>query len=239
MHHNPIKKLRSELNNIESASNFNGKPYPDPLVSFPWELTGRGFFPGGDGLWRDPNPSSVIGPSTYPFPFNGIMFVGQDFGSIDKYPPKNRAWELDNVATWKFLVERIKQSGIPGEMSFFTNALLGLRKEGSTIGQNPCISMPLYVEICRNFLAMQIKIQDPKLIVVFRSVSTLAYSPLFKNIRAVDNSNIKITNCCDRDRVVLITQHPSSDYGVITKYPEKFQARCDDLATAWCIANSL
>jgi hypothetical protein len=231
----PIGLLRSRLKMLESELRFNKRPYPDKLIPFPWILTGRGFFPGGDGLWRDLIPPSAIkGPALHPFPFDGIMFVGQDFGSLQKYPPKDRPWELNNVATWKFLVKRIEESRIPGPCCFFTNALLGLREEGSTIGQNQCVSISEYSDLCRSLLAYQIEIQDPRLIVIFKSVNEAIYQSLFSQISTISNNpRISTYVCAGRKRVVLITQHPSSDHGVIFRYPDNYRSRCNALSEAW------
>lgn len=76
----PIALLRARLKSIETALLFDGKAYPDALIPMPFELIGRGFFPGADGLWR--GQSALREPSTHPYPFDGIMFVGQDFGSV-------------------------------------------------------------------------------------------------------------------------------------------------------------
>jgi len=211
------------------------RAYPDGLVEFPFELTGRGFFPGGDGLWRE--QSALHEAATHLYPIDGIMFVGQDFGSVTKYPRPKCPWENNN-ATWKFLTKRIEKSGIPGESCFFTNSLLGLRKEGSTEGQNPCISNSDYMDICREFLAYQIETIDPRLIVIFRSVPEDSYLPLlFERTCYKSNSNISRALCVGRKRLILQTQHPRSDSGVITKGPLNYNARCGDLAQAWALAN--
>jgi uracil-DNA glycosylase len=236
---NPVCLLRERLRELESHGRFEGKPYPRGLIEFPWELTGRGFFPGGDGLWRE--AASIKGPALYSFPFEGIMFVGQDFGSLGKYPPQERPWELDNVATWKFLVKRIEESKIPADRSFFTNALLGLREKGPTIGQNQCLrDTPEYEQMCRSFLSYQIEIQDPRLIVIFRSVQPQFYSPMFSDVCTIDGRpNLKNATCVGRKRIILITPHPSSDHGVINRNPQNYRLRCDDLSEGWRHAKNL
>jgi hypothetical protein len=60
-----------------------GKPYPDGMAPFLGRLTGQGFFPGGDGLWRD--DSRIKLSSTSPFPIGGIMFRGNDFGTLQTF----------------------------------------------------------------------------------------------------------------------------------------------------------
>ena len=232
---NPIALLRARLKSIETALLFDGKAYPDALVPMPFELIGRGFFPGGDGLWR--GQSALREPSTHPYPFDGIMFVGQDFGSQARYPRPNSPWESGN-ATWRFLIKRIENSGIPGVSCFFTNALLGLRKVGSTVGQNPCIANGKYMDMCRAFLAYQIEILNPRLIVIFKSVPDAVYLSLLRDRAAVDgNPNISSAFCVNRARLVLQAQHPSSDYGVINRIPpSRYHDRCNDLAQAWAIA---
>jgi hypothetical protein len=236
----PLSSLRTELARVEHLRLFDGNEYPDPLTVFPWPLSGRGFFPGGDGLWRDPTPSGITGPATIPFPVNGVMFVGQDFGTVDKYPPQSRPWEQDNVATWKFLVKRIIGSGLPGSECFFTNALLGLRKKGSTIGQNECVSIPLYAEICRKFLAYQIQVQNPRMIVLFASVNKSIYSSVISRSYTLDTLNkVSTINCFGRERIVFVTQHPSSDHGVISRSPSNYKARCNVLSEGWQRASRL
>lgn len=227
--------MRARLKSIESALIFDGKAYPDALVPLPFELTGRGFFPGGDGLWRE--PSAIHEESMHAYPFDGIMFVGQDFGSQAKYPRPNSPWESGNT-TWRFLTKRIETSGIPGASCFFTNALLGLRKLGSTVGQNPCITDLKYMDTCRAFLAYQIEIINPRLIVIFKSVAEAIYLSLLRDRAAVDeNPNISSAFCVNRRRLVLQAQHPSSDYGVINRIPPlNYQGRCNDLAQAWAVA---
>jgi Uracil DNA glycosylase superfamily len=235
---NPIALLRKRLCALESQGRFEDRPYPTGLIQFPWELTGRGFFPGGDGLWRE--AASVEGPSRCPFPFEGIMFVGQDFGSIGKYPPQNRPWELDNVATWKFLVKRIEKSKIPANASFFTNALLGLREKGSTVGQNQCLQNQKYAEMCRSFLSYQIEIQNPRLIVIFRSVQSQIYSTMLSEVcNIAGRPNLKNATCLGRKRILLVTPHPSSDHGVIRRNRKNYDSRCNDLSEAWQHAKNL
>jgi hypothetical protein len=48
-----IEMLRQHIKQLENELRFHGEPYPDGLVAFPGVLQGQGFFPGGDGLWRE------------------------------------------------------------------------------------------------------------------------------------------------------------------------------------------
>jgi hypothetical protein len=235
-----IELLRLKLSDLEAEARFDGNPYPEPLCPFPWPLTGRGFFPAGDGIWRDPDLRSIAAPPAHPFPLSGTMFLGQDFGSISTYPPRNKPYELDNVPTWPFLVRRMKIAGIPGPQGFFTNALLGLRREGSTIGANSCIRDPRYESMCRDFLSYQIQIQDPILVVVFQTAPDLIYRPLLKAIQPVDAKHqIYSAFCQGRRRVWLTTEHPRSDSGVISRNPANYSARCKRLARAWEYASAM
>jgi hypothetical protein len=75
-----VRLLRDKIDQLEQERRFEGN-YPKGMARFPGKLTGQGFFPGGDGLWRD----DVQGPSTSPFPVGGIMFLGNDFGTLESF----------------------------------------------------------------------------------------------------------------------------------------------------------
>jgi hypothetical protein len=190
-------------------------------------------------LWREPDRESIAGPARHPFPFDGIMFLGQDFGTLRQYPSREKAYEQDNVPTWLWLARRIEKSGVPCERTFFTNALLGLRESGSTVGQNQARSNPRYASMCLEFLAYQIEVVNPRLIVIFQSVDPAIYSPLLENDRAViPSGRVRAANVVGRQRIWMTSKHPRSDSGVFTRKPSEYALRCAELASGWQEAKS-
>jgi hypothetical protein len=163
-----IKELETE--NVKNAY-FGGKPYPEGLEEFPGVLRGQGFFPGGDGIWRD-DPSD---PPKYKFPNGGIMVLGNDFGCKDNPNPRSPGFiqclaRLDGFGfetppTWNNIKEMLRKAGLPGDRCFFTNAFLGLRTCTKTNGPSPGAKVPKFVEICKRFFEFQLLTQEPELII--------------------------------------------------------------------------
>lgn len=152
--------LRDEIAKLEGAALFNGRPYPEGVEPFPRILTGQGFFPGGDGLWRDDCRTALKSPSPHTFPTNGIMFLGNDFGTLGQF---GRLKGHENPVTWRKLRQRLALANIPGQLGFFTNAYLGLRSDRAAI-DDP-IGNSAFSELCASFLKVQIRHQSPRLIV--------------------------------------------------------------------------
>ena len=107
--------LRKHLNAIEAEKRFNGKAYPEGLEPFPRTLVGQGFFPGGDGLWRDADQSSLREPSRYAFPYCGIMFLGNDFGTLESF---QKLQLHENPPTWWRLRQRLELHKFPERLAF-------------------------------------------------------------------------------------------------------------------------
>lgn len=82
---NELESLRGRIAELEAPRSFDGESYPPGLTSFPGVLPGQGFFPGGDGLYRD----SVSSSDAPPFPVGGVMVLGNDFGCLDNPDPRN------------------------------------------------------------------------------------------------------------------------------------------------------
>src|SRR6266576_2133772 len=99
--------LRNRLLRLEREIRFNGKPYPDGLAPFPGMLAGQGFFPGGDGLWRD-DAHLHDGPLC-DFAPGGIMFLGNDFGNLDSFKKLLRKG-YENPTTWRNLKLRLSRA---------------------------------------------------------------------------------------------------------------------------------
>lgn len=234
---NPIQKLWSRIEELENQGRFSGEPYPSCITKFPYHLTGRGFFPGGDGIWRDLDHISE--PATLPFPQKGVMILGQDFGTLDKYPLRSRPYELNSLLIWKYIVPRLCNADIQLDICFFTNGLLGLKKEGSNDGKNPGLLDHRFLEMCQEFLQYQIEVQDPKLVIIFDSLDQRVYSPICNRKKYLSqNPRIFTSVACGTERVFVLTQHPRSDCGVINKNKQNYNDRCKTLSQGWLLSIS-
>ena len=95
-----IQLLWDRINQMEHECLFNGMPYPEGMTAFPDRLTGQGFFPGGDGLWRD--DAHLNEASRCAVPIGGIMFLGNDFGTLSSFQQAIRRG-YENPPTWRNL----------------------------------------------------------------------------------------------------------------------------------------
>ncbi len=148
------------------------EPYPSGVLRIPDVgagrplLSGIAFFPGGTGLWM---ADLVSQPSV--FPVAGAMVIGQDFDSETAYhntrnlmgqgpcDPRER-----NPATWGRLIPFLAGFGIAPEACFFTNFFLGLREGDKATGRFSGAGDTRFVYRCREFMRIQLKTQEPRLV---------------------------------------------------------------------------
>jgi len=201
---------------------FEGRAYPDGIVPFPRTLIGQGFFPGGDGLWRDAKRLKQLSPC--PFPRSGIMFLGNDFGSLDGF---NKLKLHENPPTWRFLRRRIELAGVSGALGFFTNAYLGLRSDRDALAHP--ISNPRYRDLCAEFLDFQLQCQSPQLVVVLGDRP----SELIEHVLGCVSASLGQLICASRsgNRIgILKVSHPYSD---LNKTAESIEGEAETLRAAW------
>lgn len=144
--------LKNELDKIAS--------YPEIFFEkINCEISGVGFFPGARGLWDD-NDKTISNKR--------VMVLGHDFGGKKDFDRSCRNGKENlSGATWKNLLEMLKEFGIEKEKCFFTNAVMGVRRDGiSAIRKSPVYDCPHFLFDCQKFLLTQIRIQMPKLILV-------------------------------------------------------------------------
>lgn len=191
---------------------FAGRPYPRGMCQFPFRLTGQGFFPGGDGLWRDDGELSVEKDAV--LPRNGAVFIGNDFGTLRGFLRlRNRSYE--NVPTWRHIKSRVRIAGIPPERTFFTNAILGLREDGSALDKKIWQRMPVFFEFCGEFLRYQLKSIAPKLVVIMGTNASEAFDAFAKASNKFET---------------LYTTHPYADFGLSK---ERLTEEIGRLSMAW------
>jgi hypothetical protein len=206
-----VNDLWDRLEVMESEVRFDGRSYPRGMCKFPFRLTGQGFFPGGDGLWRLDSALSAV--SNGSLPINGAVFLGNDFGTLASYN-RLRGVSFENVPTWRHLKARVRLAEIPSEETFFTNAIMGLREEGSALGKKSWKSIPEFAEFCGEFIRFQLETLAPRLVVVMGPHARESFDAFANRTPAK----------------VLYTTHPYADFGLSKdRLSDEIQA----LAKAW------
>lgn len=254
-----IENLRKRIEELESENRFDGKPYPPGLTKFPGVLKGQGFFPGGDGLWRD-DPASAYAP---PFPEGGIMILGNDFGCEDNPDPQNPGFKqcldrgFEDPKTWSIKDTLIK-AGRLGELCFFTNAYLGLRTDTTSTGESPGAKLESFKAMCRHFFRDQLQEHKPRLIVCLGREPRWFVAPKLLPVKHVWNRKCSFKELdlrCDQilrgslqiageifSPVIVVISHPSYAWSSWAQWPRSFQAYTGEeaevelLRAAWAMA---
>lgn len=134
--------------------------YPTGVVGVPEPIPGLAFFPGGYGLW-----DTSAGRPLPPMPVGGVMVIGHDFHSVAGYEASRLAGgERLTLPTWGNLLRLFDAAGVPPERCFFTNLYMGLRAGVATTGPFPGAADTTFVAHCRVFLAEQLRVQRPALV---------------------------------------------------------------------------
>lgn len=227
-----VHSLWGRLHVMEDEKRFDGCAYPAGMSCFPFQLTGQGFFPGGDGLWR--NEAQLAQPSPGLVAVGGIMFLGNDFGTCKSYE-RLRKKGYENPLTWKHVKQRIGRAGLPSSRTFFTNAVMGLRNEGTALDKKDWEGVPRFKAFCRQFLVYQIETLHPKLIVVMGQVPRMTLDSLAVGATIASGRFPKM-RVGSRETTVYFSTHPYGDFN----FDEERKSRDGaELRDAWDQAQSL
>lgn len=182
--------------------------YPDGVIRIPRRIPGTAFFPGGSGLWNtQPNelpPPLPIG--------RRVIVVGHNFDSELSFERScSHPGENLKGATWRNLLEFLKQVGIPPEQCFFTNAYVGLRAGDRTTGRFPGERDHDFVCWCRNFLLEQLRFMQPRLILSLGVYVPRFLAPLSPEL-CKKWSHVKGFKTLDKQGAALV--YPSTFEGV-------------------------
>lgn len=132
-------------------------PYPENVVEIPQMIGITAFYPGGPGLWLEGKSDK----------WPDIMVVGQDFSTADYYEKMRAGYLRDlDCPTWKNLLLLFKKTNINPCNCFFTNAFMGLRKEGSITGEFSGMKDKAFTRRNIEYLKYQIEAVSPKVIIV-------------------------------------------------------------------------
>ncbi|MCB8984470.1 MAG: hypothetical protein H6659_11640 [Ardenticatenaceae bacterium] len=158
-----IAQLQTLLKTVE--------PYPAGTCPVPDMVLGTAFFPGGQGLWYGSSQTE-----TPVFPAREIMIVGQDYYTVCAYKKvlkKSRdgdAHPEGETKTWVHLCNFLKEVDLLPKDCFFTNLFMGLRTVGKSTGKFPGAKDAGFVARCLDFFEMQVRVQQPKLILTLGSI---------------------------------------------------------------------
>jgi uracil-DNA glycosylase len=122
-------------------------------------VSSLGFYPVGRGLSQD--GWNTISDKKY-------MILGHDFGGYKGYRKAllDQA-ESKNGPTWRKLLALLSKAGIHEDECFFTNAIMGQRREELSSIKNDCwIQEEAFKEDCLAFLQQQLILQQPTAIFV-------------------------------------------------------------------------
>ncbi len=209
-----LVKLRGELPFTEAY--FDSGMSPIKHIE-----QGLGFFPYSNGLLED---NSAVDQ----FPVNGIMVLGQDFGTEKYVNELNGCPESPALATWRNLrLILTKKAHLDLKDCFFTNAIMGARvKDEPMVGKSPpykgkYVGGNRFLEKCHDFLRFQVEVQKPKLIIclgkwTLELLNRYAPDTNFNNFSVYNsyaelgaNTNYNIKIGCHNTKLVLIV-HPST-----------------------------
>jgi uracil-DNA glycosylase len=192
-------------------------PYPAGVLPFPGRIDGTAFFPGGAGLWQ-------TGPDLPAMPTGEVMVLGHNFDTLKGFR-RSLSHHGENLRgpTWRNLLTLLRDAGVSPESCFFTNVYMGLIDGPSAVGNFPGATDAAFVSRCQLFLAEQIAIMQPRVILTLGKevVSVLAALSsdlmLWRNVRglpALDQSGtalicpVKFMGVSHTTAVVALT-HPA------------------------------
>ncbi|WP_263379656.1 hypothetical protein [Granulicella paludicola] len=207
-----VAQLWERLEAMENDLRFDGKHYPRGMCRFPFRLAGQGFFPGGDGMWRD--DGELASQKAGKIQQGGVLFLGNDFGVLDSYKKLEKKG-FENVPTWRHIKLRAASAGIPSELTFFTNAIMGLRIDGKALSPRSWQTMAGVPKFCEEFLDFQLTTVKPRLTVVMGPHAKDAFDALATKSKAGK---------------VLYTTHPYADFNFP---PARRAADIAELKASW------
>jgi len=151
------------------------------------------------------------------------MFLGNDFGTLKSFK-KVLPRGYEDVPTWRHLRQRLNKATIPGEIGFYTNAVLGLRTDKNALGKTDWSCDPDFCQFVGEFLRFQLEMMKPRLLVVLGSnakntVCTTLEADIpgialwrEKELSSMESAEtIQVVEWRKRKLVMHLTSHPYSD----------------------------
>jgi uracil-DNA glycosylase len=98
-------------------------------------------------------------------PIGQVMVIGHNFDTLTGFQRSlERGAENFRIPTWRHLLALLDAVGLAPERCFFTNAYMGLIDGPSNVGRFPGAADPAFVERCTAFLAEQLTVMQPRLV---------------------------------------------------------------------------
>jgi uracil-DNA glycosylase len=224
-----VHSLWSKLETMEHEKRFGGQSYPPGMCSFPFRLEGQGFFPGGDGLWRSDH--QLDRPLSGVLPRDGLMFVGNDFGTLATY---EKLKSFENPPTWKNLKKRVRRAELLESTMFSTNAVMGLRTAGTALDKRSWERMPLFLKFCREFFVYQMETVAPQLVVVLGPVARTSVQALIQG-EILQGLDLTVARVGRHTASFLYSSHPYGDFNFSDERKDQDAA---SLRNAWQVATA-
>lgn len=154
----PVERFRRRLVALDPDC------YPRGVVPIDEFIPGTAAFPGGTGLVADGDSEEL--PA---FPMGGVMLIGHNFDSLDSHTKRLKSGPIHvgaeaKLPYWRNLYRLLDAADIPRRRCFFTNAYVGLSAENLP-GAFPGERDASFRAWCRDFLADQIAVMQPTIIV--------------------------------------------------------------------------
>jgi hypothetical protein len=169
-----IQKLFDEL------KKFN--KYPVSMSKIFGDIKGVAFFPGGKGIYYSESLSD-----------KKIMVLGHNFDTEKNYLKyvDEGSEDVKKNSTWRNILEFLPKCNISPMDCFFTNAFLGAKRDGKSVGKLSASSDKKFKEYCLNFFLREIEIQKPKLILVLGLEAAHFLAPLNEKLNDWGNADFK------------------------------------------------
>ena len=202
---NEIKLLFEKLDKLT---------YPDTMFEIRGEILRKAFFPGGKGTLDN---SDTISDKNF-------MILGQDWGTKKWFDEDKLKGEESIIKspTWRNIFIFLDDVKISHDDCFYTNAIMGVRREGDGTGKTPAFKDKVFIKNCQEIFLYQIEVQKPKVIFVLglrvaeflaETSSQLTTWSKIKSFKAIDDKgeqikeNIVFDNSIKSNLVLLM--HPS------------------------------
>lgn len=194
--------------------------YPSTMLKINGEIEGVGFFPGATGMTGASKKVSE----------REIMILGQDQDNETGFKKSMTEGNENYSKTWENLEKLLQAAGIAKEDCFFTNSIMGIRKDRkSNSGQSPAFKDPIFINTCLDFLTFQIATQRPKAILCLGTQPIKLLSQLFDNFafeydgffdidrkNLAVNKGVTIKGISDFSTTIVFLVHPSIRNGNAT-----------------------
>lgn len=150
-------------------------------------VSGRSFFPGGNGVWNGLESSmKECVPGVHPPP---VMVIGNNLDSEESYTETVYQGFEGSSGTWTGLKRIIESVGLPFSKCFFTNSIMGVIPGNKPTGQSPGARCPAFLRKCDSFLSEQILTVRPRLVIALGEYAVVRVACVAKGLERLRTWN--------------------------------------------------